>query len=70
MRRCNESIVTGTDGLGHLTHSDVRRIRMKGPKKGTYRDENSKAGFIEVVGGNNYRMKVMVRDMEHRMSTI
>ena len=25
---------------------------------------------IEVVGGNGYRMKVMVRDMEHRMSAI
>ena len=23
---------------------------------------------IEVVGGNSYRMKVMVRDMEHRMT--
>ena len=25
----NESIVTGTNDLGHLTHTDVRRIRVK-----------------------------------------
>jgi hypothetical protein len=43
---------------------------LKGQRKAHTEMRIVKPVCIEVVGGNGYRMKVVVRDMEHRMSAI